>query len=819
MQEDRYLRYRNSLMRMMTNRDTEDEYRKKNDPRGLLFNEIKDYYRSTRRRCVEELKNEYNKTCLRERILKNISSEYTGIWSTIQNKSLFLCAMRLSLRASRLFGMTTTYQSRAKPNNRFSSLAHNHWIVHISDLMMLLLAAYYWLCLPVAVAFEEQSLLPWVYCNALLVFEILLRFAVRMSSEGDLTFRQTANRYIKSRGIIDLLMVIPYEIFLHKTMIIVKVIYMWAALVHRPDLNSWFGYLPSKVYSILTSVIKTAVLIHIYTCMWVYINEDDYAPVRRYLMSLYYTVATIVTVGYGDITPKTLGSKIYVCILIISGVMIYSNIISMISTSMIDEEEKQKDRRLNIVSQLYTEGIIDVSMMQRIIDCIEQSYQNNIDNRIDRYKHLMTHIDVVDSIQMYNDLYQTTIANNRLIRAMPNINRKHILDSCRYMKIASNEYVYHKDQIDNNIYMIVEGRVSCRIGRNICIKEYMKDGFFGDIEFMTRGKRLHSVRAEQPTIVAVIDYSSISKLPEQIIMSLQQTIIKRYLKYKISMNRISSYKNITMNNEWWDIENNLHINEKIHEWIDLIHDGYEWRKSIQTPSNQSFKLRSVKDSLRSRKSISESPMYKKKLSRFKSTIQPSENLANMMKSINNKMDEFAQLMESYMNKYTCVREKLASLIKEFDHIELESTRAKLIEILENFTAEPLGQSFEQLSKFVSYNQAKKKKKTLIHSVSVNLPKSSSKIIVTNKTFDQEDHDSISSLKHHEDEDVCSEWTHKGVILPEHFNITGRNRSRNSARKRESSVLYTFNNINSVKKIESIKKIRHETSADIIVKYL
>jgi predicted Fe-Mo cluster-binding NifX family protein len=199
-------------------------------------------------------------------------------------------------------------------------------------------------------------------------------------------------------------------------------------------------------------------------------------------------------------------------------------------------------------------------------------------------------------------------------------------------------------------------------------------------------------------------------------------------------------------------------------------------------------------------------------------MPPSENLASMMKSINNKMDEFAQLFDSYIVKYSAMREKVLEVIKNFDQMEAEATRAKLIEIVANMTVEPLGQSFEQLSKFVSYNQAKKKKKTLIHSVSVNLPKNSSKIIaVNNKTFDHDDH-SVSSLGHHEyDEDICSEWTHKGVVFPEHFKKTGRNRA--VCYRQGSSMLYTFNNLSSTKKIESIKKLRHETSADIMERYL
>ena len=59
---------------------------------------------------------------------------------------------------------------------------------------------------------------------------------------------------------------------------------------------------------------------------------------RAYLLSLYFTITTVATVGLGDITPKTTGEKVYVCIFILFGVWVYTNTISLFST--VDHESR-----------------------------------------------------------------------------------------------------------------------------------------------------------------------------------------------------------------------------------------------------------------------------------------------------------------------------------------------------------------------------------------------------------------------------------------------------------------------------------------------
>jgi len=56
------------------------------------------------------------------------------------------------------------------------------------------------------------------------------------------------------------------------------------------------------------------------------------------LLGIYYTVTTKTTVGFGDIAPVNIYEKMYICCLIVVGVLFYSNSLSLFSTTFIDEE-------------------------------------------------------------------------------------------------------------------------------------------------------------------------------------------------------------------------------------------------------------------------------------------------------------------------------------------------------------------------------------------------------------------------------------------------------------------------------------------------
>ena len=58
---------------------------------------------------------------------------------------------------------------------------------------------------------------------------------------------------------------------------------------------------------------------------WIYrFGFIDYSDFDLYAIAYYFTVATIVTVGYGDITPMNAGERFFVILLLLIGVVSFS---------------------------------------------------------------------------------------------------------------------------------------------------------------------------------------------------------------------------------------------------------------------------------------------------------------------------------------------------------------------------------------------------------------------------------------------------------------------------------------------------------------
>lgn len=57
---------------------------------------------------------------------------------------------------------------------------------------------------------------------------------------------------------------------------------------------------------------------------WMEGDINDMPPSEQYLTSVYFTVTTITTVGYGDISGSSISEKIFCVIIMLVGVMSFS---------------------------------------------------------------------------------------------------------------------------------------------------------------------------------------------------------------------------------------------------------------------------------------------------------------------------------------------------------------------------------------------------------------------------------------------------------------------------------------------------------------
>ena len=108
-------------------------------------------------------------------------------------------------------------------------------------------------------------------------------------------------------------------------------------------------------------MLKVLCVAHIYACFWHYIsykggNLDqntwlDHLNIRtsdwtnRYLYSIYWALTTMVTVGYGDITPQNPKEILFCSFTLLSGSMVFGYCLNRIGTLLTNMDERDKELR------------------------------------------------------------------------------------------------------------------------------------------------------------------------------------------------------------------------------------------------------------------------------------------------------------------------------------------------------------------------------------------------------------------------------------------------------------------------------------------
>lgn len=94
-------------------------------------------------------------------------------------------------------------------------------------------------------------------------------------------------------------------------------------------------------------IIAISLGIHCITCGWIYINgsvDADFAT--TYNKALYWSTATLTTVGYGDITPQTNSARLFTIFVMLCGVTTFGLILSHFFQMILlkDKYTKHKNR-------------------------------------------------------------------------------------------------------------------------------------------------------------------------------------------------------------------------------------------------------------------------------------------------------------------------------------------------------------------------------------------------------------------------------------------------------------------------------------------
>ncbi|KAL4467394.1 hypothetical protein ABPG73_000485 [Tetrahymena malaccensis] len=244
------------------------------------------------------------------------------------------------------------------------------------------------------------------------------------------------------------------------------------------------------------------------------INNSDWFV--KYINSVYFSFISMVTVGYGDITPISLQEKVFVIFMVAYSCGVFGYIVSSIGnifTERAQVQAKFKNQLADIIQYMRTRNIDQIiqSQVYKYLDYLE---------KMDHYNHQKGEL----TVQKLSPYLQKQIKINSYYPFLKKINyfKLNFKDSIlvnaslqiKELTFGPSQIIFHQNDFDNRLYFILKGEVQLSVNdHKICIINE-KDNCFGINEFFTgeaRNLQAQSLTVSQILYLELNDFKEILK--------------------------------------------------------------------------------------------------------------------------------------------------------------------------------------------------------------------------------------------------------------------------------------------------------------------
>lgn len=258
-----------------------------------------------------------------------------------------------------------------------------------------------------------------------------------------------------------------------------------------------YGYL--RLASLLVTVVLVA---HWFACLFYYFGfitngtctsgEDCQYPTwflkeagdipldnfGRYIASLYFSVYTITTIGYGDVVPETTAERSYTIIIMLFGAAMFAYVISQVSNIQNELKEstvyhrKQMDR----LTDLAKYRNLPLELQREIRRDFEHEYRRQ---RVLDEKNLFENIRSDElRFRVLEHIYGEHVRKSGLLKFISSIQLSQLYQDMEEKEAQMGEILYKKGDSPNNFYVVKSGAVAVRTGKQEQV--FKEREYFGD---------------------------------------------------------------------------------------------------------------------------------------------------------------------------------------------------------------------------------------------------------------------------------------------------------------------------------------------------
>lgn len=200
------------------------------------------------------------------------------------------------------------------------------------------------------------------------------------------------------------------------------------------------------------------ILCHAASCLWYLIDKlegipvdgwvvtngyENESPESLYLIGFYFTITTITTVGYGDVSAGTFSERIFCICLMIIGVISYSFAISSFTSiiSTLDSKAAKLKANLDTLNNIRSEYDMSFDLYWKLKQSLYYDHSKDMTDKMNLLRELPGSL----KISLSDLMYRKSVSNIEFFKQVSDHFMATVGPLLRPIKVLKGEYIYMEE--------------------------------------------------------------------------------------------------------------------------------------------------------------------------------------------------------------------------------------------------------------------------------------------------------------------------------------------------------------------------------------